>query len=63
VEFRSNWNALSREKRLYLSGAGPYAGASAGDRERLLSERFEDVMATDSITWRASAGKKHDDDS
>jgi hypothetical protein len=51
-KFHDNWlhyralvEALAREKELYTAGAGDYAAVNTGDRNRLLVERVENLLA------------------
>ena len=60
VGFRSAWNTLTREERLYRYGAGPYADTD--DREQLLCERFEGIMESENLDWKATAAKAKEQD-
>jgi hypothetical protein len=55
-QFQQNWiayrgtaEALKREKFLYLSAAGPYAGPDG--RDRLLAERVENLVSQEHAAW------------
>ena len=64
-QFQQNWigyrataEALKHEKHLYLSEAGPYAGAARADA--LLAERVEGLVSQENAAWsaaQAEAGK------
>jgi hypothetical protein len=47
--YRASREALTREKFLYLAGAGPYAGIPNADR--LLAERIENIIASENTAW------------
>ncbi len=49
VDYRSAWNALERERRLYQSAAGPYA--QRDDPDRLLAERIEVIIESENVNW------------
>ena len=49
VGYRTGWNALERERRLYQAGARPYADAKEADQ--LLAERMERVIESESKDW------------
>jgi hypothetical protein len=53
IAYRSAWNALDREKRLYDSRAGRYADNSTP--ERTLAERVDAVLAEETTRWAHSA--------
>ena len=51
-KFHENWllyralvEAVAREKELYSAGAGDYSGIDATERDRLLVERVENLLA------------------
>ena len=45
LQYRALVEALEREKELYSVGAGEYAGADKAERNRLLVERVENIIA------------------
>ncbi len=49
INYRSTAEALNREKYLYLSRAGDYAGQP--DPKRLLAERVEALISQESTKW------------
>ncbi|HVW78096.1 MAG TPA: DUF4231 domain-containing protein [Alloacidobacterium sp.] len=51
TNYRSTAEALKHEKFLYLSHAGPYAGAAAPDA--MLAERVESLVSQEHAQWGA----------
>lgn len=58
-QYQSNWigyrataEGLKREKYLYAARGGAYANAT--DRDRVLAERIEEVMARENTHWTES---------
>jgi hypothetical protein len=49
LSYRATWQALDREKALYLSTAGPYTSVS--DPRRLLAERVEELIDQENQSW------------
>jgi hypothetical protein len=49
IGFRSAWNALDRERRLYESSAGRYADNS--NPERTLAERIDELLGQETARW------------
>jgi len=45
LQYRTLVEALEREKELYSVGAGEYAEADKAERNRLLVERVENILA------------------
>jgi Protein of unknown function (DUF4231) len=45
LQYRTLVEALEREKELYSAGAGEYAEANEAERNRLLVERVENILA------------------
>jgi len=45
LQYRTPVEALEREKELYSAGAGEYAEANEAERNRLLVERVENILA------------------
>lgn len=45
LQFRTLSETLEREQEFYKTGVGDYAPATAGDRDRLLVERVENILA------------------
>jgi hypothetical protein len=58
ITFRSAWNALDREKRLFESRAGRYADNARP--EQTLAERLDEILSTETLRWEfeASGTKK-----
>jgi hypothetical protein len=46
LQYRALAEALEREKELYSVGAGEYAEADKAERNRLLAERVENILAS-----------------
>lgn len=46
LQYRALAEALEREKELYSVGAGEYAEADKAERNRLLVERVENILAS-----------------
>ena len=51
VTRRSTAERLKREKFLFLSAAGPYKGLGEDNCLLLLSERVEDLVSAEHISW------------
>lgn len=58
IGFRSAWNALDREKRLYASRSGRYANNSAP--EQTLAERVDEVLAEETARWATSTARSRE---
>jgi hypothetical protein len=55
ITYRSTAEALKNERYLYLAKAGPYAGE---DRDRVLAERVEVLLAQEHIKWESAAQRE-----
>ncbi|MDQ6949520.1 MAG: hypothetical protein M3256_25540 [Actinomycetota bacterium] len=51
ASFRSAWNALDRERRLFDSRAGRYANNPEPDQT--LAERIDDLLGQETSAWAA----------
>jgi Protein of unknown function (DUF4231) len=51
VTFATAKEALKRERALYAAAAGPYRRSRTKDRDRLLAERVEALVATETAGW------------
>ena len=49
IGYRSTWNSLDREQRLYNARAGRYAGTATPDR--MLAERMDQLLAEETTHW------------
>jgi hypothetical protein len=54
ILFRTTQELLKREKYLYLNGAGDYAGLDPIDKKRLLVERVEDLVSSETSKYFAT---------
>lgn len=60
--YRQAAEALKRERRLYLTGVGPYVTVgSEGEAHRRFVERCEDIMAVESRSFWSSRQKETDE--
>ena len=57
--YRATAEALTREKYLHLSQAGPYAGE---DRDRVLAERVEALVAQEQASWTEARSRSETQD-
>jgi len=51
VTFATTKEALKRERALYLASAGPYRQSNTREPDRLLAERIEALVATETAGW------------
>jgi hypothetical protein len=54
ILFRTTQELLRREKYLYLNDAGDYAGLDPKDKKRLLVERVEDLVSSETSKYFAT---------